>query len=75
MTVLDTQKAYHIMVSIVDVYDALRSERPYKKELEHKETVKIMNKEKSSHFDPVIFSIFMKHNEEFNKVYNKLIKA
>ena len=46
------------MMAIADVYDALVSERPYKKALSHKEAVKIIISESGKHFDPVLVAIF-----------------
>lgn len=54
-------------VSIGDVYDALTSERPYKRVFSHKEAVEIMKSE-SGKFDPYLFSLFIKNAEEFDKI-------
>ncbi|MCL2013396.1 MAG: response regulator [Oscillospiraceae bacterium] len=47
------------VLAVVDVYDALISERPYKKELSKDEAVKIIGKESGKHFDPAIADIFV----------------
>jgi putative two-component system response regulator len=46
------------MMAIIDVYDALVSERPYKKNLTHEEAVDIIMKESGRHFDPLIADVF-----------------
>lgn len=46
--------------TIVDVFEALSSKRPYKEALSLEETMLIMERESGIHFDPVIFSIFKK---------------
>src|SRR5690606_38404648 len=46
------------IMAIVDVYDALRSVRPYKRAFSHDETVYIMTKESEGHFDPRILNLF-----------------
>jgi HD-GYP domain-containing protein (c-di-GMP phosphodiesterase class II) len=45
--------------AIVDVFDALTSERPYKKAMPLNEALKIMEKGYGSHFDPRLLKIFM----------------
>jgi putative two-component system response regulator len=41
------------------VYDALVSERPYKKAFSHREAVKIINEGKGTMFDPGLTEIFI----------------
>lgn len=52
------------VVKIVNTYDMLRSERPYKKAYTHKEAMKIFvigdEKVKPSHFDPHLLKVFIK---------------
>ena len=52
------------VVKVVNTYDVLRSERPYKKALSHEEALRIMligdEKTKPTHFDPKILSVFIK---------------
>ena len=43
------------IVALADVYDALRSQRPYKKEFSRKESWSIIEKGAGNHFDPNIF--------------------
>jgi len=53
------------LMAIVDVYDALVSERPYKKPMTHGEAVDIIIKESDRHFDPVIVDVFREVNHLF----------
>ena len=53
-----------IMV-IADVYDALVSERPYKKPFTHKEAVEIIKNESGTHFDPKIVEAFLNVADDF----------
>lgn len=46
------------IVAVVDVYDALGSERPYKKALSEEICQKILLEGKGSHFDPEIIDVF-----------------
>ncbi len=57
------------IVALADVYDALRQKRVYKDGFSHEEAVKIIKKESGQHFDPTLVDIFLKFNEEFNKIF------
>jgi len=46
------------IMAIVDVYDALTSERPYKKAFTNEEAMDIIKKNAGIHFDPQIAAIF-----------------
>lgn len=46
------------IVTISDVYDALRSIRVYKPAIQHKEALVIMREENGIRFDPDVFSVF-----------------
>jgi len=56
------------IVSLSDVYDALTSDRPYKKALSHEETVKMIASEKGTHFDPELVDIFAESHETFRRI-------
>lgn len=53
------------LMAIADVYDALVSERPYKKALSHQEAVNIIVNESAKHFDPKLIDIFEKRADLF----------
>jgi len=57
------------IVTIADVYDALRMERSYKPSLEHDVTVKKMIEGKESHFDPYLMDIFASIETDFKQIY------
>ncbi len=42
------------LMAVADVYDALRSERPYKEAFSHEKSMDIINQSRGSHFDPEI---------------------
>ena len=46
------------LISVVGVYDALTSERPYRKALSHEQAQKIILEGKGSQFDPEVVSAF-----------------
>lgn len=46
------------MVCLADVYDALTSERSYKKALPHDQAMALMRKDAGRQFDPALFALF-----------------
>jgi HD-GYP domain-containing protein (c-di-GMP phosphodiesterase class II) len=48
------------LFAIVDVYDALVSDRPYRKALPHEEVVAYLRSQSGTHFDPAIVNLFLK---------------
>lgn len=53
------------LMAIVDVYDALTNDRPYKKAYSHEEAVEIIRKDSGTHFDPGLVRVFLEHEKEF----------
>jgi len=53
------------LMAIADVYDALISERPYKKALPHQEAVRIILEGKGNHFDPILVDVFEQVADKF----------
>lgn len=60
------------IMAIADVYDALRSERCYKKAYPHSKAVEIISSERSEHFDPAIVDAFMDAGQEIFLVSQRL---
>ncbi|MBI5569276.1 MAG: PAS domain S-box protein [Desulfomonile tiedjei] len=56
------------IVAMADVYDALTSERRYKKAFAHEEAVKIMVEGKGKHFDPDLVEVFVEVAAEFDTI-------
>ena len=56
------------IMAIADVYDALVSDRPYKKGFTHEEAVAIIAGGKEKHFDPVLVDLFLGASDEFRKI-------
>jgi putative two-component system response regulator len=52
------------LMAIADVYDALTSERPYKKPFPHQEAVSIITDERGTHFDPLLTDLFIEIADE-----------
>lgn len=53
------------LMAIADVYDALVSERPYKKAFTHEEAVEIIKNDSGTHFDPKIADAFLNIADDF----------
>jgi len=58
------------IVTIADVYDALRMERSYKPALSHDVAVKKMLDGKESHFDPFLVDVFISVKDEFKHIFD-----
>ncbi|MDR0198074.1 MAG: response regulator [Oscillospiraceae bacterium] len=53
------------LMAIVDVYDALVSERPYKKPFSHEEAVRIIKEGSGTQFEPTLVDLFLAEEENF----------
>lgn len=58
------------IVQIADVYDALRSRRPYKDPMVHKKTCRIMDR-MEGFFDPGIYAAFKECSGEFARLFDE----
>ena len=56
------------LMAIADVYDALVSDRSYKKAFAHEEAVHIIKDDSGTHFDPALVELFLSVSDEFNKI-------
>ena len=56
------------LMALADAYDALISKRVYKPPLTHEEAVKIIIKDKGTHFDPDVVDAFLAVSEEFRNI-------
>ena len=56
------------LMAIADVYDALISDRPYKKALPHREACGIIEAGSGTHFDPVLVEVFKRIEGEFERI-------
>ncbi|MFY9074679.1 HD domain-containing protein [Malaciobacter mytili] len=59
---------YGRITALADVFDALGSNRCYKKAWEDEKIFKLFKEEKGKHFDPKLVDIFFEHLEEFLKI-------
>ncbi|MDR2179687.1 MAG: response regulator [Synergistaceae bacterium] len=58
------------LMAVVDVYDALTSQRPYKNPFPPSEAEEIITSSSGTHFDPVLVDVFHKVNDHFAEVAN-----
>jgi len=58
------------IVNIVDIYDALRSKRPYKEAFHHEKACRIIDGE-SRTFDPVLYEAFRDCADEFRRLFDE----
>jgi len=56
------------LMAIADVYDALCSDRPYKRAFSHDEAVRIISEGKGTHFDPILSDMFLSISDEFSVI-------
>jgi putative two-component system response regulator len=61
------------IINICDIYDALRSKRPYKPALDHSKAVAIITRgdgrTQPAHFDPAILAAFRENHQSFRDVF------
>lgn len=62
------------IVMLCDLYDALRSQRPYKPAFSHIKTLDIMlngnERTKPTHFDPILLEAFREMHAQFDDIYS-----
>ena len=63
------------IMNICDIYDALRSKRPYKPALNHFQVLNIITngdgRTQPEHFDPVILNTFKQHHLAFRDIFDE----
>ncbi len=59
------------VAAVCDVYDSLRSPRPYKRPFSHQEAVAIINSGRGTHFDPNLIDSFMRTAHHFATVWEQ----
>lgn len=63
------------IMSLCDVYDTLRSSRPYKKSIDHAKALKIIfegdERTHPSYFDPTVLAAFTSVSDQFAAIYDR----
>jgi len=58
------------IVSVADVYDALRSKRPYKEPFSHEKASKIVLEGRGTFFDPAVIDAFEASSDTMDGTWN-----
>ncbi|HNY87971.1 MAG TPA: HD domain-containing phosphohydrolase, partial [Candidatus Hydrogenedentes bacterium] len=58
------------IMAVADVYDALRSKRPYKPALPHEDTARTLREGAGKDFDPAVIEAFNATEQEFVETYD-----
>ena len=61
------------IMNVCDIYDALRSKRPYKPAFDHAKAVDIIthgdDRTRPEHFDPAVLDAFKQHHDSFRDIF------
>jgi two-component system response regulator RpfG len=60
------------IVAVADVYDALRSTRPYKPSWAREDAIRYINEQSGKHFDPACVEAFVKQLESIHEIESGL---
>jgi putative two-component system response regulator len=60
-------------MALVDVYDAVRARSLYKRCLSHDETVSLIVRGRSTHFDPAVVDAFLSVADQFRVVSDEAL--
>jgi HD-GYP domain-containing protein (c-di-GMP phosphodiesterase class II) len=67
------------IVMLCDLYDALRSQRPYKPAFSHVKTLDVMlngnDRTKPTHFDPNLLEAFREMHHQFDEIYSTVTET
>lgn len=64
---------YGRITAVADVFDALGSDRCYKKAWDDEKVFQLLKDEKGRHFDPKLIEIFFQHLDEFLSIRDKFV--
>lgn len=63
------------IVALVDVFDALTSERPYKKAWKIGEALELIDDQKGKHFDPDLVTVFEEKLDKIKEIRNNFLDS
>lgn len=67
----DEISIYGRIVAIVDVFDALVSQRPYKKAWSVEDALALLQSQRGTHFDPKLIDIFLENVQSILTIYHE----
>jgi putative two-component system response regulator len=59
------------VAAVADVFDALTSDRPYRKAFSLEETMRIMRDERGKHFDPRLIDLFFENVDQLMEIRDR----
>jgi len=59
---------YGRITAVADVFDALGSDRVYKKAWDDEQIFTLLKNQRGKHFDPILIDLFFKNLDEFLKI-------
>ena len=59
------------VAAVADVFDALTSDRPYRKAFSLEETMRIMRDERGKHFDPRLIDLFFENEDQLLEIRDR----
>lgn len=62
------------IVAVADVFDALTTERPYKKAWSFDEAMAYISSEAGKHFDPKLVELFRQHEQSIYQIYRAYVE-
>ena len=62
---------YARITAVADVFDALGSDRVYKKAWKDEDIFELLQEQKEKHFDPLLVDIFLNNVDDFKKIRDK----
>jgi len=63
------------IVSVADAFDAMVSDRPYRKRMKNEKAFSIIGSEAGKQFDPEICRIFLEHKKEISEIKERSLKT
>lgn len=63
------------ILALADVFDALASDRVYKKAWEMDRILELIKNERGNHFDPHLVDIFFENLSDFIEIKNKYVET
>ncbi len=60
------------VVAVADAYDAITSDRPYKRALDHETALERIQEDRGTHFDPLLVDAFLRCHKKFELIQKQM---